>query len=268
MRPPPEAPLGQHLGTVLGAEEVIEGDAHLVVDDVVVVAGLGHDLDAGGLARHDVHAVRAHHEEDVGHPAGAREPLLAVDDPLVAVTGGVGPEQVRVGPALRLGHRVRRPHLLVEHRREPTLLLLVGAVGREHLHVPGVGRRGPEHLRGRRVATEDLVQQTELELAVARTAEVLVEEDGPQPLVLDLVLERLDQGPDLRVLRADRVGEHVAERLDLLAAELLHPVELLLEFRIGREVPSHVPSPWFVAKADSARSAPRTPTRPGVSPWR
>ena len=47
--------------------------------------GSGMDLHARRLARHDEHAVRAHHEEDVGDPAGAREPLLAVDDPLVAV---------------------------------------------------------------------------------------------------------------------------------------------------------------------------------------
>ena len=201
--------------------------------------GSGWISTPGRLARHDEHAVRAHHEEDVGDPPGAGEPLLAVDDPLVAVARGVGLEQVRVGAALRLGHRVRRPHLLVEHRLEPALLLLLGAVGGEHLHVPGVGRGGAEHLRRRRVAAEDLVQQAELELAVAGAAELLVEEDRPQALVLDLVLQALDQRLDLRVLRADRVREDVVERLDLLPAELLDPVELLLELRIGGEVPGH-----------------------------
>src|SRR5205085_826398 len=82
--------------------EVVERDAHLVVDDVVVVPRLGLDLHTGRLARHDEHAVRAHDEEDVGDAPRAREPLLAVDDPLVAVLGGVGPEQVRVRAALRL----------------------------------------------------------------------------------------------------------------------------------------------------------------------
>ena len=61
----------------------------------------------------------------------------------------------------------------------------------------------------------------------------------PEALVLDLVLQALDQRLDLRVLGADRVGEHVVERFHLLAAELLHPVELLLELGIGREVPGH-----------------------------
>ena len=160
---------------------------------------------------------------------------------------GVRPEQVRVGPALGLGHRIRRPDLLVEHRLEPTLLLLLGAVRGEHLHVAGVGRGRAEHLRRRRVAAEDLVEQAELELAVAGTAEVLVEEDRPETLVLHLVLEALHERPDLRVLRPHRVREHVLERLDLLAAELLDPVELLLELRLGREVPTHRMSPLIDA---------------------
>ena len=200
---------------------------------------------------------------------GAREPLLAVDDPLVAVAHGVGPEEVRVRPALGLGHRVRRPDLLVEHRLEPALLLLLGAVGGEHLHVAGVGRGRAEHLRRRRVAAEDLVQQPELELAVAGPAEVLVEEDRPQALGLDLVLQALHQRLDLRVLRPDRVREHVLERLDLLPAELLDPVELLLELRLGREVPTPSDDPRARSvRAQSARSrvraAARTPMpRPG-----
>ena len=119
-------------------------------------------------------------------------PLMTHSSPSLL---GVRLEQVRVGAALRLGHRVRRPHLLVEHRLEPALLLLVGAVRGEHLHVAGVGRGRAEHLRRRRVAAEDLVEQAELELAVAGAAELLVEEDRPQALVLDLVLQALDAAP-------------------------------------------------------------------------
>src|SRR6185437_4960095 len=100
-----------------------------------------------------------------------------------------------------------------------------------------------EHLRRRRVTPEDLVEEAELELAVARTAEVLVEEDRPQTLVLHLVLETLHEGPHLRVFGAHRVGEDELERLDLLAAELLDPVELLLELRLGGEVPTHRMTP-------------------------
>ncbi len=143
-----EAPLRQHLGAVLWPEQVIEGHAHVAVDDVVVVARLRHDLHTGRLAGHHEHAVGAHHEEDVGDPARAGEPLLAIDDPLFAVANRVGPEEVGIRAALRLGHRVGREHLLVDQRLEPALLLLLGAVGGEHLHVAGVGRSGTEQLRG------------------------------------------------------------------------------------------------------------------------
>jgi hypothetical protein len=49
---------------------MVERDPDVVVDDVVVISGLRHDLDAGGVAGHDEHPVRAHHEEDVGDPSG------------------------------------------------------------------------------------------------------------------------------------------------------------------------------------------------------
>ncbi len=67
--PASEAPLGQHLGPVLGTEEVVEGDPDLVVADVVVVPGVVHDLDPRGVPRHHEHAVGAHDDEDVGMAA-------------------------------------------------------------------------------------------------------------------------------------------------------------------------------------------------------
>ena len=67
--PAAEPALREHLGAVFGAEQVVERDADVVVDDVVVVARLGLDLDARRVAGHDEHAVRAHHEEDVGDAA-------------------------------------------------------------------------------------------------------------------------------------------------------------------------------------------------------
>ena len=101
--------LREHFRSVFRTEKVVERDADVGVDDVVVVARLGLDVDAGRLAGHHKHAVRAHHEKDVGDAPRAREPLLAIDDPLVTVAYRVRLEQVRVGATLRLGHRVRRP---------------------------------------------------------------------------------------------------------------------------------------------------------------
>ena len=74
-------------------------------------------------------------------------------------------------------------------------------------------------------------------------AQLLVEEQRPQALVLHLLLQRVDDRLDLRVAGPHRAGEDEVEGLDLLLAELLDPVELLLELRIGREVPRHAISP-------------------------
>ena len=99
---------------------------------------------------------------------GAGEPLLAVDDPLVTVLGGVGLEQVRVRTALRLGHRIRGEHLLVDERLEPRRFRrprhelgethvertfterhgreeAVGRVGNRHERAPELLRRAAQH---------------------------------------------------------------------------------------------------------------------------
>jgi len=103
-------------------------------------------------------------------------PLMTHSSP---VADGVGLEEVRVGASLRLGHGVGRPHLLVEQRLQPPLLLLLRAVGGEHLHVPGIGRGRPEDRRCRAVASEDLVDEGELQLPEPGAAEFLVEEERP-----------------------------------------------------------------------------------------
>ena len=237
-----EAALGEYLGAVFRAEQVVRGYPDVTVDDVIVVPRLRHDLDARGGAGHHEHAVGAHHEQEVGDPSGRGEPLLAVDYPLIAVPFGMGPEQVRVAATLRFGHRVGREHVLVEQRLEPPLLLLLGAVGREDLHVPGIGCRRAEHRRCPGVAADHLVEQSQPELPEAWAAQLPVEEDRPQALVLDLKLELTDVRLD-RVWPAHGMGEDVVERLDLLLAEPLDPVELVLELRIGGEVPRHALTP-------------------------
>jgi hypothetical protein len=83
-------------------------------------------------------------------------------------------------------------------------------------------------------------------LAEARTAEFLIEEQRPQALVLDLLLELADVSPHCIVWPADGVGKDAMERLHLLVAELLDPVQLLLKFRFGREIPCHDLNPGTV----------------------
>src|ERR1039457_601135 len=104
--------LRPHPGAVLGSQQVVGWHADLVIANVIVQRGVLGYLYPWRLARHHEHAVDAHHEDDVGPRPGAGEPLLAGDHPLVTVPHGASREQARVGPALRLGHRVRREDLL------------------------------------------------------------------------------------------------------------------------------------------------------------
>src|SRR5262249_17135802 len=106
----------------------------------------------------------------------------------------MGLEEARVRSALWLGHPVRGEDLLIAPGAPPAALLLGRSVGREHLHVPRVGRRGPEHHRRGPVAAEYLAQQGKLELTEAGAAQFLVEEERPQAAVLDLLLERVGEG--------------------------------------------------------------------------
>ena len=63
---------------------------------------------------------------------------------------------------------------------------------------PVSGAAAPKICGAERITADHLVQQSQLQLAEAGTAKLLVEEDRPQPLVLDLLLEaahvRLDDG--------------------------------------------------------------------------
>src|SRR6056297_3311624 len=69
----------------------------------------------------------------------------------------------------------------------------------------------------------------------------------PQPLALDLLLQwRRDLGEGASPLGGTpRLVERL-EREDLVTDELLHPVESLLEFRVGLEVPCHL---WFTFRS-------------------
>jgi hypothetical protein len=84
-----------------------------------------------------------------------------------------------------LGHRVAGEHLAVEQRLQVALLLLRGAVVGDDFRVARVRRLAPEHDRCPLRAAEDLVEQRELQLAVALAAEL------GEPLgVLDEHLQR------------------------------------------------------------------------------
>ena len=94
---------------------------------------------------------------------------------------------------------------------------------------PVSGADGAEHVRGSGVASDHLVEQAELELTEAGAAELLVEEDRPEALILDFLLQFAHIGFHRGIGQPHRMRKHVVERLDLLLTELLDPVELASE---------------------------------------
>jgi len=109
---------------------------------------LDDDLAVTGAAVHRVF-LRAADEDGKGGPMGVGdEPLVAVDDPLLAVLVRLRLDEGRVAAGhLGLGHGEagRRPSFA--QRPEVLLLLLVGAPMLEGVHVALVGRLGVEHPR-------------------------------------------------------------------------------------------------------------------------
>jgi len=112
------------------------------------------------------------------------------DDPVVAVAHGRGLEQVwdRIRPGARSSSRPRTCPWF-QQRLQPALLLLIGAEGRRAS--PCSRCRAPaatEQLRGPRVAADDpRFSSASLSWPKPGTTQLLVEEDRPQPLVLDLL---------------------------------------------------------------------------------
>ena len=168
---------------------------------------------------------------------------MAVDHELVALADRARLQQRRIRPGgVRLGHRERRADVAGQQRLEPALLLLGRAGEREDLRVPRVRRGVAERQRRDDARAEDLVQQAELDLAVALPAELGRQVGGPQAAGADLVLERLDR--PLEAVHVELAAEE--QRLDRpqpLADEAVRPLQLRRVLRVRREVPAHVRLP-------------------------
>ena len=135
---------------------------------------------------------------------------------------------------------------------EPALLLLGRPGEREDLGVARVGRRVAERERGDRRGAEDLVHQPEPHLAHPLAAELRRQMGGPQPARLHLFLQRRERAA--QPVEAELAPDSL-QRPDLVAHELAHPVELLLEVGIGREVPAHATHPFDRAHAVARNGA-------------
>jgi len=107
----------------------------------------------------------------------------------------------------------------------------------DDLGIAGVRGLTAENGRGQTIAAQLLVHQAELQLTITLTTKFWTQVTGPEALILDLLLK----GPDEFIPAQGPMHRHaqMAERLDLVAHEVLNPVQLLLKFWIGFKVPCH-----------------------------
>ena len=137
-------------------------------------------------------------------------------------------------------HRVRGEAFPVEQRLQVARFLLGSAVVGDDFGVAGVGRLTSEHERRPHRPAEDLVQQCQLQLAVALAAQLRPEVSGPEPAAPYFLPQRFDDPASLIVQRNElQVREDQIEWLDLLAHEIVRPLQLLLVIGFSFETPDH-----------------------------
>ena len=258
--PAAESGLCHHECLTAIAEHVVEWHAHIGVAHVRVRPLVGtlvlpaepdiaHDLHTRRLDRHDEHRLllvrgvlrvcHRHHDEERSKASVRREPLLAVDHPLVTVTDSARGEHLRICAALGLGHREAGVDLAVQERLEVLLLLFRRAVVGENLAVTAVRRLAAEHHRPALGATDDLVEERKLHLAITGTTEVGPKVAGPQTAGTNLRLQRRDHPLANGIAAVVRVLDDEVERLELLADEIVHPIKFRLVLRIRLELVTH-----------------------------
>jgi hypothetical protein len=258
--PRPEPVLGDHEAGAALPEQVrlrhaAVGVANLAMAGPLVVShhrDVPDQLESGSVDGHEDHArpgvgrgvgIGDHHcNREVGAVGAGGEPLVPVDHPLAAVGEfGAGLEGGRIGAGhLGLGHREAAADLAVEQRLKEALLLLVGPVVDQDLHVSGVRRRAVEGHRSHHRAAAHLLAEDPV-LPVGETGAVLPvgEEEVPETLFLG---GRPDADQDLGVrlpgldLVVDRLHRLGLDRVDVLIHERLDPLEEGLDLGRGLEV--------------------------------
>ena len=163
---------------------------------------------------------------------------MAVYHPGVAVAHRIGLQQGGVGAgSVGLGHGESRAQLAGQQRFHPALLLLLVAADGQQFGVARVGGVVAEDGRRDRRPAQYLVHQPQLHLTKALAPQLRVEVAGPQPPVLDLLLQRRGQRFPLLVGHLQLDG---FQRQDVLVEERPGPVQLLLELGLGLEIPGHL----------------------------
>ena len=155
-----------------------------------------------------------HDDEEVGRQAVGGEPLVPVDDPLVALEDRSRLNGTRVrASVLRFGHGEPRLHRSLDEGEEPLLLLLLRPVLDQDRLVARVGRHHSEQRRRAHRVGEDLVHVGVGHEVDAHAAVLGGEVGRPEALGLHLLLNLL---PELLGLAAlgirDVAGARVPEQ--------------------------------------------------------
>src|SRR5262245_39282622 len=263
--------------------DVLEKDFAVAVGRVVVAEYRQHaeHLDARRVARHQDHRLLlvavgvlrvglTHEDEDLAtRVADARAPpLVAVDHVGVALADDRRLDVGRIGRRdLRLGHDERRADLALEQRLEPLLLLCLGAVALDRLHVAGIRRRAVERLGSDGRAAHDLAERRVLEVGEPRAALALRQEEIPEAALARIGLQLFHDRRDLpsRGRRFELVVEDLLVRIDVLGHEVLE----LLHVHLGllRVLEFHRPLPylaqcWYRGSVLSGEKNTGRPIRP------
>ena len=267
-----EAVLGGPVPITDLAQEVLVGDADLVVADLAVIRlGAAPDADA---ALDDHARVRrrhndldhppwsvvligllgpAHDDEEVGGQTVGGEPLVPVDHPLVPFADGGGLNGSRVRACvLGLRHGEARLHGPLNEGEQPLLLLLLGPVLDQNGLIARVrGHDAEQRCRPYGVG-EDFVHVGVCH-EIDTHAAVLGRQVGcPQPLRLDFRLDLAAQRPGLRPLGRGRVAPPRVPEHGLVGQDLLvddpgrtqaDVVDFVAERFVGRDVDGHEPVP-------------------------
>jgi hypothetical protein len=146
------------------------------------------------------------HDPEARALGSRREPLAAVDHPLVAVADGAGAQRRRVRSRhLGLGHREEGAHLAGDERREEPPVLVVGAEQVEDLGVARVRGLAAEHELGPVTAADLLVEACVVEEALAGATRLRRHVRRPQPGAAGAPLEVREQDRRVVVLSIERV---------------------------------------------------------------
>ena len=248
---PAQPGLGDGEGLALPAQQAVGRNADLVVVDQgmhALILGFTGQADVadhvdagrvrgdqehgGALVDADVGIGDGHHDQEGGGAGVGGEELPPVDHPLVAVAYGTGGELLGIRPGLGFGHGVTGEDLAVQQRLKVRGLLLVGTVVGDDLGVPRVGGLRPEHDGCPAGDPEDLVQQGQLELPIAFSAQLRAEVGGPQVVVPNLLLHGVHDGAQLVVQRVElQMRIEQVQRLDSFGHEFRVPSPAFLETR-------------------------------------